>query len=84
MFPFPEDCSTSNLVAAADSPPAWDLEMYQNVPLLGSWFNVILQARSYYVKMEDCVDFIAADLEAGLESGWIGKRVGVKEKMKSV
>jgi hypothetical protein len=40
------------------------------------------QAQSYYSVLENCVDFIAADLEKGLESEWIGKRVAVKEKSK--
>ena len=36
------------------------------------------------MKMEDCVDFIAADLEQGLDSEWIGRRVSVKEKEKAL
>jgi hypothetical protein len=51
---------------------------------MGSWLNVILQARSYYVKMEDCVAFIAADLEKGLVSDWIGHRIGIKERLKAL
>jgi len=33
--------------------------------------------------MEDSVDFMATDLEKGLKSEWIGKRVGAKEKKKA-
>jgi hypothetical protein len=32
--------------------------------------------------IENCVDVIAADLEKGLKSEWIGKRVAVKGKSK--
>lgn len=78
--PFAEDYA-SNLVAKADAPPAWT-EKYRRVPLIGNYLNVMAQAQSYFSVLENCVDFIAADLEKGLESEWIGKRVGVKEKSK--
>jgi len=32
--------------------------------------------------IENCIDFIAADLEKELNSEWIRKRVGFKEKGK--
>lgn len=81
QFPPPADASASNLVAKADAPPAW-LGKYRRVPLIGNYLNVMTQAQSYYSVLENCVDFIAADLEEGLKSEWIGKRVGVKEKSK--
>lgn len=68
-------------MAKADAPPAW-VETYRSVPLIGNYLNIMAQAQSYYAVLENCVDFIAADLEKGLESEWIGKRVGVKEKSK--
>lgn len=68
-------------MAKADSPPAW-VEKYRRVPLIGNYLNIMAQAQSYYAVQENCVDFMAADLEKGLESEWIGKRVGVKEKSK--
>lgn len=40
------------------------------------------QVSSYYTSMEESVDFLAADLEKGLQSEFIGKRVGLKEKPK--
>jgi hypothetical protein len=81
QFPPLTDVSASNLVAKADAPLAW-VETYRTVPLIGNYLNVIAQAKSYYSIIEDCVDFIAADLEKGLKSEWIGKRVGIKEKSK--
>lgn len=82
QFPPPSDASASNLVAKADSPPAW-VERYRSVPVIGNYLNIIAQSQSYFAVLENCVDFIAADLEKGLESEWIGKRVGVKEKSKT-
>lgn len=81
QFPPAADVSASNLVAKADAPPAW-VGKYRNVPLIGNYLNIMAQAQSYYSVLENCVDFIAADLEKGLESEWIGKRVGVKERSK--
>lgn len=81
QFPPPAETSSSNLVAKADSPPAW-LGKYRSIPLIGFYLNIMAQAQSYFAVLEDCVDFIATDLEKGLESEWIGKRVGVKEKSK--
>ena len=81
QFPPSADAFAGNLVAKADAPPAWT-KKYQSVPLIGKYLNVMAQAQSYYSVLESCVDFIAADLTKGLESEWIGKRVGVKEKSK--
>ena len=81
QFPPPADASTSNLVAKADTPPAWS-KKYRSIPLIGKYLNIMAQAQSYYAVLENCVDFIAADLEKGLQSEWVGKRVSVKEKSK--
>jgi hypothetical protein len=81
QFPPSADTFASNLVAKADAPPAW-VEKYRSMPLIGNFLNIMAQAQSYFSVLENCVDFIAADLEKGLESEWIGKRVGVKEKSK--
>jgi hypothetical protein len=82
QFPPAVDTSASNLIAKADAPPAWT-EIYRSVPLIGNYLNVLAQAQTYFAVLENCVDFIAADLEKGLESEWIGKRVSVKEKSKA-
>jgi hypothetical protein len=81
QFPPSADTSASNLVAKADTPPAWT-EKYRRVPLIGNYLNVIAQGQDYFCILENCADFIAADLEKGLQSEWIGKRVGAKEKSK--
>lgn len=71
-----------NLVAGVDAPAAWQKTL-QWVPLLGNWLNVLSQMGSYITPLEDCADFMAKDLSAGLDSPYIGKRVSVKSKPKS-
>lgn len=73
--------ASANLLAKADSPPDWT-ERYRRVPLIGNYLDIMMQAQSYFAVLENCVDFIAADLDKGLESEWVGKRVAVKEKRK--
>lgn len=53
------------------------------MPLIGNYLNVMAQAQGYVAVLENCVDFIARDLEEGLASELVGKRVGVKEKGKA-
>lgn len=65
----------------ADSPPLWSRN-YVNIPLIGGYLNIMLQAQDYFATLENIVDVIAADLEKGLDSEYVGKRVGAKEKSK--
>jgi hypothetical protein len=81
QFPPPADTSASNLVAKADAPPAWS-DKFRRVPLIGNYLNVMVQGQDYFAVLENCVDFMASDLEKGFQSEWIGKRVSVKEKSK--
>jgi hypothetical protein len=69
--------STDTLIARAERPVAWS-DTLGWVPLLGPYLNIAAQIQDYYAPLEDCVDFIAADLAKGLSSEWVGKRVGVK------
>jgi len=71
-----------NLVAGADSPPAFSKKLLW-VPLIGTYLNIMAQAQDYFAPLEDCVDFMARDLERGLESEYVGKRVGVKVRSKA-
>jgi hypothetical protein len=72
--------STSSLDIAAEEPPSWSNALH-GIPLIGPHLNVITQVHRYFSPLEDCADFIAEDLRVGLESQWIGKRVGVKAKV---
>lgn len=73
--------ATTSLEAAADQPPSWYSTLF-SLPLIGAHLNVVAQVPQYFAPLEDCVDFIADDLNHGLESKWIGRRVGVKVKLK--
>lgn len=57
--------------------------MLRWIPLLGTYLNIMAQAQSYFAPLEDCVDFIAADIGNGLQSQYVGHRVGVKVKPKA-
>ena len=67
----------NNLAASADSPPLFS-KTWQWVPLIGNYLSIFSQSMGYVAPLEDCVDFMAADLEKGLQSDFVGKRVGVK------
>lgn len=71
-----------DLVAGADFPPAWSKTL-QWVPLVGTYLNILAQMQNYFTPLEDVADFIAKDLDSGLESELAGKRVAVKTKSKS-
>lgn len=82
QYPPPADVSANNLVVKADAPPAWK-DTFRSFPLIGTYLNIMVQVQTYYATLENCVDFIAVDLEKGLQSELVGKRVGVKEKAKA-
>lgn len=71
-----------NLVAGVDFPPAWSKTL-QWVPCVGTYLNILAQMQNYFTPLEDVADFIAKDLDSGLESELAGKRVAVKTKSKS-
>ena len=70
---------TDHLVAGVDAPPKWST-ILQWVPLLGPYLNIMAQAAGYAAPLEDCVDFMAADIASGLKSEYVGHRVAVKVK----
>lgn len=71
-----------HLISSVDAPPAWS-RMLLWIPILGNYLNVVAQAQGYFATLEYCTDFMARDLNAGLQSELIGHRVGVKVKAKS-
>ncbi|KAH8666195.1 hypothetical protein BGZ61DRAFT_461713 [Ilyonectria robusta] len=78
-FPAPDNCSAANVIARADSPPEWR-DSLKWVPLIGPYLNVFGLAGAYATTLEDPLDFVASDLEKGLQSEFVGKRVGFKMK----
>lgn len=81
-IPAPDDCSAANVMARADSPPEWR-DTLAWVPLIGPYLNILSQAAGYATSLEDPLDFIAADFEKGIQSEFIGKKVGFKLKKKA-
>lgn len=82
QIPAPDDCSAANVIAGADSPPGWGASL-RWVPLIGPYLNILSQAGGYATSLEDPLDFIAADIEKGIRSEFIGKKVGFKLKNKA-
>jgi hypothetical protein len=78
-IPAPDNCSAANVIASADSPPEWRKTL-RWVPWIGPYLNVVGLAGGYATSFEDPLDFIATDLEKGLQSKFVGKRVGLKMK----
>jgi len=70
------------LISAVDVPPAWSNAL-RWIPLLGNYLNVAVQMGDYATTLEQCADFMARDLDSGLESELIGHRVSIKAKSKS-
>jgi putative NADH-flavin reductase len=79
LIPAPNDCSADNVIANAQSPPEWQ-DTLNWVPMIGNYLNVLAQGARYATSVEDPVDFIAADMEKGLRSEFVGKRVAFKMK----
>ncbi len=69
------------LIASADFPPGWQDSYFHNIPVIGLLFGILGNAPRYATNLEDCADFIAADLEK-TESEFVGHRVGVYDSGK--
>ncbi|RDW77832.1 hypothetical protein BP6252_05885 [Coleophoma cylindrospora] len=72
-----------NLVAGADKPPAWRRTWLDRIPVLGGFLGVAAQMAAYEIPLEGCADFLASDLEKGLNSEYIGHRVSLKVTARS-
>jgi nucleoside-diphosphate-sugar epimerase len=72
-----------NMVAGPDTLVAFQNSWLSNIPLIGGFLNVAAQAGDYMAPLEYCVDFVAEDLEKGLESEYVGRRVCLKLKSKA-
>lgn len=81
-IPAPDDYSAANVIASAYSPPEWR-DTLQWVPLIGPYLNILSQAAGYATSLEDPLDFIAVDFDKGIQSEFIGKKVGFKLKKKA-
>lgn len=66
-----------DLLVSAKEPPGWQNHWIQNLPIIGTYINIVPVVNSYTTKYEDVADIIADDLESG-SSAYIGEFVGYK------
>lgn len=64
------------LNASADVVPDFQKSYFHNIPFVGPFMSTIGNFPRYTVALEDCADFIAADLEKG-DTTFVGHRVGI-------
>lgn len=68
----------NHLTVSADVPPNWQNSMFHSIPFIGPFISILGNASKYGTKLEDCADFIAADLEKP-KSEFVGHRVGATD-----
>ena len=66
----------NSLAAQNDTPADWRLNFLSGVPVLGVYAEIVLNMLRYNTTLEDCADFLAADLTKG-ESEHLGHKVGI-------
>ena len=66
----------NSLNASADVPPGFQKSYLHGIPYLGPFISVVSNSMRYTITLEDCADFIAADL-ASKDTRFIGHRVGI-------
>lgn len=70
------------LLLKAGAPPAFESSWLACIPWVGLWLDFwIWVLWSYTTKYEDVADFLAEDLGSG-NGEWVGKKVGMKDRMK--
>lgn len=74
--------SQARLVTQAWTPPNWNLSWVAHVPVIGKTLSVMMNAGRYTTKLEQNAEVIAADLEEGEASKFIGCPVGVIDASK--
>ncbi|MCJ1379340.1 hypothetical protein MMC17_002441 [Xylographa soralifera] len=65
------------LIASVDVPAGWQSSRFASIPLIGTYISLFGNALGYTTDLEDCADFIAADL-AKPNRSFVGHRVSVK------
>ena len=66
------------LNASADVPTGFQNSYMHNIPYLGPFISIISNLYKYNATLEDCADFIAADLEKK-DTIFVGHRVSVTD-----
>lgn len=66
----------NSLIASADVPTGFQNSYLHKIPYLGPFVSVLSNFSRYGTTLEDCADFIAADV-AKKDMRFVGHRVGV-------
>jgi len=67
----------NNLNVGKDVPGKWFYPGLSRIPLVGHLMGFMINATTNLnTTLEDCADWIAADLEQGLDSEFVGHRAG--------
>ena len=69
--------NSRKVVATADVPPDWT-GTFSWVPILGRYMNVLSNAGRYMTTLEQAAEVVSRDLDSGLESEFVNRRVGFK------
>lgn len=69
--------NSRKIVATADVPPEWT-DTLSWVPLFGRYLNVFANAGRYMTTLEQAVEVVVRDLDSGLESDFVNRRVGFR------
>ncbi|KAF4549126.1 Hypothetical protein D9617_23g005410 [Elsinoe fawcettii] len=77
----PSKTKQGSLVAAANTPPAWNQSWLRHIPLIGRTLTIMMNASRYTTTLEQNAELIAADLESR-DSQWSCKTVGVIDASK--
>lgn len=64
------------LAATNETPADWRPNFLSGVPVLGVYAEIVMNMLRYNTTLEDCADFLAADLTKG-ESEHLGHKVGI-------
>ncbi|MCJ1414161.1 hypothetical protein MMC32_000486 [Xylographa parallela] len=65
------------LISSVDVPAGWQPSRFARIPLIGTYMSIFGNMMAYTADLEDCADFIAADL-AEPNRSFVGHRVSVK------
>ncbi|KAK4493644.1 hypothetical protein PRZ48_014829 [Zasmidium cellare] len=76
-FSVPTKTSQGKLIAQAASPPSWHHLWVRFIPLIGRSIEMAINFGRYDTTLEQNAELIAADLEEGHDSRFVGTTVGI-------
>ncbi|KAF2166992.1 hypothetical protein M409DRAFT_66107 [Zasmidium cellare ATCC 36951] len=76
-FNVPTKTSQGKLIAQAANPPSWQHLWVRFIPVIGKSIEMAINFSRYDTKLEQNAELIAADLEEGHDSRFVGTTVGI-------